>query len=136
MLVIAGLAGGGLPGGLPLAAATSAANANDSLALISLVQAIPAVRSRRGPRRRRPGRLHADKGHDYDHPRARLRRRRITPRIAHRAVETTTRLGRRRRVVERSFAWPMAPHVLARKPRRQRGSEVTTQRDMSWRGSG
>ena len=39
-------------GGLPLAVATSAANTHDSLALIPLVQAIPAIRSRRGPRRR------------------------------------------------------------------------------------
>jgi IS5 family transposase len=36
--------------GLPLAVATSAANTHDSLALIPLVQAIPAIRSRRGPR--------------------------------------------------------------------------------------
>ena len=57
-------------GGLPLAVATSAANTHDSLALIPLVQAIPAVRSRRGPRRRRPGKLHADKGYDYPHLRA------------------------------------------------------------------
>jgi hypothetical protein len=56
--------------GLPLAVATSAANTHDSLALIPLVQAIPAIRSRRGPRRRRPGKLHADKGYDYDHLRA------------------------------------------------------------------
>jgi transposase len=69
------------------------------------VQAIPAVRSRRGPRRRRPARLHADKGYDYPHLRAWLRRRRITPRIARRGVENSTRLGRHRWVVERSFAW-------------------------------
>ncbi len=97
-------------GGLPLAVAVSAANTHDSLALIPLVQAVPAVRSRRGPRRRRPARLHADKGYDYahlDYPqlRAWLRARRITPRIARRGVETSTRLGRHRWVVERSFAW-------------------------------
>ena len=92
--------------GLPLAVAVSAANAHDSLALIPLVQAIPAIRSRRGPRRRRPGRLHADKGYDYPHLRAWLRRRRIAPRIARRGVETSDRLGRHRWVVERSLAWP------------------------------
>ncbi len=92
-------------GGLPLAVAVSAANTHDSLGLIPLVQAIPAVRSRRGPRRRRPGRLHADKGYDYPHLRAWLRDRRSTPRIARRGVETSTRLGRHRWVVERSFAW-------------------------------
>ena len=92
-------------GGLPLAVAVTAANTHDSLALVPLVQAIPAVRSRRGPRRRRPGRLHADKGYDYPHLRSWLRQRRITPRIARRGVETATRLGRQRWVIERSFAW-------------------------------
>ena len=92
-------------GGLPLAVAVSAANTHDSLALVPLVQAIPAVRSRRGPRRRRPAKLHADKGDDYPHLRSWLRQRRITPRIARRGVETATRLGRHRWVVERSFAW-------------------------------
>src|SRR5918911_1335888 len=48
--------------GLPLAVAVSAANTHDSLALIPLVQAVPAIRSRRGPRRRRPDRLHARLG--------------------------------------------------------------------------
>ena len=83
----------------------SAANTHDSLALIPLVQAVPAVRSRRGPRRRRPGKLHADKGYDYDHLRAWLRARRITPRIARRGVETSEKLGRHRWVIERSLAW-------------------------------
>ena len=91
--------------GLPLAVAVSAANTHDSLALIPLVQAVPAVRSRRGPRRRRPGKLHADKGYDYPHLRTWLRRRRITPRIARRGVETSEKLGRHRWVIERSLAW-------------------------------
>ena len=38
-----------------------------------LVQAIPAIRSRRGLRRRRPAKLHADKGYEYAHLRAWLR---------------------------------------------------------------
>jgi transposase len=93
---------------LPLAVAVSAANTCDGLALIPLVQAVPAVpavRSRRGPRRRRPGKLHADKGYDYPHLRAWLRRRRITPRIARRGIAHGSGLGRQRWVVERSFAW-------------------------------
>lgn len=91
--------------GLPLAVAVSAANTHDSLGLMPLVQAVPAVRSRRGPRRRRPAKLHADKGYDYEHLRAWLHARGITPRIARRGVETSTRLGRHRRIIERSFAW-------------------------------
>jgi IS5 family transposase len=85
--------------------AVSAANTHDSLALIPLVQAIPAIRSRRCPRRRRPAKLHADKGYDYEHLRTWLRSRRITPRIARRGIETSKRLGRHRWVVERSLAW-------------------------------
>src|SRR5512144_2075063 len=91
--------------GLPLAVAVSAANTHDSQALMPLVQAVPAVRSRRGPRRRRPAKLHADKGYDYEHLRAWLRARGITSRIARRGVETSTRLGRHRWIIERSFAW-------------------------------
>ena len=91
--------------GLPLAVAVSAANTHDSLALIPLVQAIPAVRSRRGRRRRRPAELHGDKGYDYPHLRAWLRRRQIRPRIARRGLETSHRLGRHRWVVGRSLAW-------------------------------
>jgi len=91
--------------GLPLAVATSAANTHDSLALIPLVQAIPAIRSRRGPRRRRPGRLYAGLGLRLSALRAWLRRRRITPRIARRGIETSDRLGRHRWVIERSLAW-------------------------------
>ncbi|PWV74968.1 hypothetical protein DFR69_10534 [Nocardia neocaledoniensis] len=40
--------------GIPLAVAISAANTNDAEALRPLARALPAVRSRRGPRRRRP----------------------------------------------------------------------------------
>jgi len=40
-----------------------------------------------------------------DHARAWLRSRRITPRIARRGVASSTRRGRHRWVVERSFAW-------------------------------
>jgi len=91
--------------GLPLAVAVSAANTNDQQALQPLVCAIPAVRSRRGPRRRRPAKLHADKGYDVVELRRWLRRRGITPRIARRGIESTERLGRHRWKIERSIAW-------------------------------
>jgi transposase len=69
------------------------------------VQAVPAIRSRHGRRRRRPDKLHADKGYDYEHLRAWLRARRITPRIAGRGIESSDKLGRHRWIIERSFAW-------------------------------
>jgi len=91
--------------GLPLVTAVSAANTHDSLALKPLVMAIPAVRSRRGPRRRRPAKLRADKGYDYPELRHWLRHRNIAPKIARRGIESSGRLGRYRWKVERSISW-------------------------------
>src|SRR5688572_12063513 len=53
--------------GLPISGGISGADVHDSQALIPLVKGIPPIRSRRGPRRRKPGKLHADKGYDYRH---------------------------------------------------------------------
>lgn len=59
------------------------------------------------PRRRRPAKLYADKGYDYDHLRRWLRTRRIVPRIARKGVESSQRLGRHRWTVERTVrGWP------------------------------
>ncbi|MFI0349197.1 IS5 family transposase [Actinomadura sp. 9N407] len=91
--------------GLPLSVGISAANTHDKLALQPLVQGIVPIRSRRGPRRRRPGKLHGDKGYDYTDLRRWLRRRGITPRIARRGIESSERLGRHRWVVERTVSW-------------------------------
>ncbi|WP_411543912.1 IS5 family transposase [Kitasatospora sp. DSM 101779] len=91
--------------GLPLSLAISGANVHDSQALIPLTDAIPPIRSRRGPRRRRPGKLHGDKAYDHRFIRSYLRRRQITARIARRGVESSTRLGRHRWVIERTVAW-------------------------------
>nr|WP_285740832.1 IS5 family transposase [Kitasatospora phosalacinea] len=91
--------------GLPLSLAISSANVHDSQALIPLADAIPPIRSRRGPRRRRPGKLHGDKAYDRRFIRTYLRRRQITARIARRGVESSTRLGRHRWVIERTVAW-------------------------------
>ena len=58
-----------------------------------------------GRRRKRPAKLHADKGYDYRHCRQALHRRRIQVRIARQGVERADRLGRHRWVVERTLAW-------------------------------
>lgn len=92
-------------GGLPLAVALSAANTNDAFALKPLVRAIPAICSRRGPRCRRPGKLHADKAYDQADLRAWVRNRGIAVRIARQGIEVSDRLGRHRRVIERTLAW-------------------------------
>ena len=91
--------------GLPLSIGISGANLHDSQALEPLVRGIPPIRSRRGPRRRRPTKLHADKGYDYDHLRRWLRGRGITHRIARRGIESSTRLGRHRWTIERTMSW-------------------------------
>uniref|UniRef100_J2JQH5 IS transposase n=1 Tax=Streptomyces auratus AGR0001 TaxID=1160718 RepID=J2JQH5_9ACTN len=90
---------------LPLSVGISGANLHDSQALIPLVKGIPPIRSRRGRRRRRPGKLHADKGYDYDHLRRWLRKRGITHRIARKGIESSTGLGRHRWTVERTMSW-------------------------------
>jgi len=91
--------------GLPLSVGISAANTHDKLALEPLVRGIAPIRSRRGPRRRRPAKLHGDKGYDYADLRRWLRGRGITPRIARRGIESSDRLGRHRWVVERTVSW-------------------------------
>lgn len=60
--------------------------------------------SRRGPRRRRPAKLHGDKGCDYDHLRRWLRQR-GRHRIARKRIESSRRLGRHRWTIERTMAW-------------------------------
>ncbi len=91
--------------GLPLSVGISGANVHDSQALVPLVQGIPPIRFRRGRRRRRPGKLHGDKGYDYNHLRRWLRDRRITPRITRKGTDSSQRLGRHRWTIERTMAW-------------------------------
>jgi IS5 family transposase len=94
--------------GLPLAVGLSAANPHDSVLLEQLVDAVPPVkglRGRPGRPRRRPAKLHGDKGDDDPRCRQVLGRRGIRPRIARRGVESSARLGRHRWRVERSLAW-------------------------------
>ncbi|MFF4902657.1 IS5 family transposase [Streptomyces sp. NPDC001068] len=91
--------------GLPLSVGISAANLHDSQALIPLVRGIAPIRSRCGPRRRRPGKLHGDKGYDYRFLRCWLAARGIRHRLARKGVDSSRRLGRHRWVVERTVSW-------------------------------
>jgi transposase len=91
--------------GLPLTAAVTAANVNDTLLFAALLDDAPAVLTPSRRRRRRPGKLDADKAYDSAANRAYLRRRGITPRIARRGVESSTRLGRHRWRIERTLSW-------------------------------
>jgi transposase len=100
--------------GLPLAALVSAANRHDSLFVAPVLDRIAGVKGAgRGRPRRRPAKLHADKGYDHRRVRRYLAARGITARIARRGIESSQRLGRRRWVVERTLAWLLAFRRLA-----------------------
>jgi transposase len=107
--------------------ALSAANTHDSQLLEEVVDAVPAVlgpRGRPGRPRKRPAKLHADKGYDFPGCRRLLRRRNITPRIARRGIDSSARLGRHRWKVERSLAWLLANRRLT--VRYERRADVLT----------
>jgi len=73
--------------GVPLAIAVSGANRHDSMVFDRLIDAIPAVPGLDGRPRKRPAKLHADKGYDYERCRKYLRQRGITARIARRVSD-------------------------------------------------
>ena len=91
--------------GLPLAATISAANVHDSKLFEEIVDSVDPIKGRRGRPRKRPDKLHADKGYDFPRCRRFLHRRGVKVRIARRGVDSSEKLGRHRWVVERTFAW-------------------------------
>src|SRR6266536_742189 len=92
-------------GGLPLTAAVTAANVNDTLLFEALLDDVPAVLTPARRRRCRPDKVDADKAYDSAANRAYLRRRGIKPRIARRGVDSSSRLGRHRWRIERTLSW-------------------------------
>lgn len=99
--------------GIPFAVALTAANVHDCQLFETLLDAIPPLKGPGpGRPRRRPAKLHADKGYDFKKCRAACRARGIIPRIARRGIESKDRLGRHRWVVERDFAWMNAMRRL------------------------
>jgi transposase len=91
--------------GTPLTILLTAANVNETTMLEATVDAVQPIKGRKGRPRKRPDKLHADKGYDSKKNRAALRQRGITPRIARKGVESKQRLGRYRWVVERTHSW-------------------------------
>ena len=75
------------------------------MTFVRLLDGIPAILYERCPRRRRPGKLHADKGYDAEDLRTECRRRGIAPRVARRGIVSSERLGRWRWKVERTLSW-------------------------------
>jgi IS5 family transposase len=83
--------------GLILHTLLSPANTHDSVQFEPLVETNPGVRAHRhrpGRPRRRPDKLHADKGYDYPRCRRYLHQRGIKVRIARRGIESSNHLGR------------------------------------------
>jgi hypothetical protein len=78
---------------------------NDVTQLLPLIDAISAVRSRRGHSRRKPDPLFADRGYDHDTYRDQARARHIVPPTARYGTRHRSVLGTYRRTVERTFAW-------------------------------
>ena len=93
----------------------SAANLNDHLLLEDMVDGIASVRQPVGRPRKRPIKLHGDKGYDYPDCRETLRQRNIIARIARKGIESSTRLGRYRYVVERCLEWTTRFRRLVRR---------------------
>jgi len=94
----------------------SAANVHDSMMFEPMLDAITPLKTGwRGRPRHRPDKAHADKGYDDRKCRAARRRRKITHRIARKAMESTEKLGRHRWVIERTLAWLARYRRLARR---------------------
>ena len=79
-------------------------NRHDVTQLLPLLDAVPAVRGRRGRPRRRPDRLYADRGYDHDKYRRAVRAKGITPHIARRGTAHGSGLGKHRWVIEQTIA--------------------------------
>jgi IS5 family transposase len=88
-----------------LAVHLSEATRHDSLFFAPLLDAVPAIRTPAGQRRKRPAKLHADKAYDIPRCRRALQVRHIAIRIARKGVDSSQRLGRHRWVIERILAW-------------------------------
>ncbi len=94
--------------------AVSGANRHDSMLVEPILDSMPAIkRGGRGHPRRRPVKLHEDKGYDNPRVRRHQRRRGISARIARLGRDSSARLGRHRWVVERTIGWLLSYKRLA-----------------------
>ena len=81
------------------------ANAHDVTQALELVDAIPAVKGKRGRPRKRPLQAQGDRGYDSEPVRKELKKRHIWPLLAKRGEPHGSGLGVHRWVVERSLSW-------------------------------
>jgi len=86
--------------------AHTGANRHDCMVAIPLIDTIPAIKRPRGRPRRRPDKVLADRGYDYDKKiRQPLRRRGIEPVIARKNTDNGSSLGVHRWYVEATHRW-------------------------------
>lgn len=81
------------------------ANWHDVTQLIPLVNAVPAIGGKPGPRLRRPTSLYADRAYHSQMHGILLRHKGIQPHIAQRGQPHGSGLGQVRWVVERTLSW-------------------------------
>lgn len=91
--------------GRPLAQSLTPANTHDAKEALVLVDEVKPTKTKKGGRKKRPQKLHGDKGYDSKRIRQGLRERGITPRIARKGIESNQKLGRHRWVAERTLSW-------------------------------
>lgn len=91
--------------GIPLTVVITAANVTDSTVFEAVLESLAPIHQRRGRPRRWPAKMHGDRGYDARHCRAFLAQHHIACRLARKHVESGTRLGRHRWVIERTMAW-------------------------------
>jgi transposase len=91
--------------GIPLAIELTGANCHDSTQALPLLDAIPPLPGLRGRPRCRPDCVLGDRAYDAENIHRALRARHILPLLAMRNTENGSGLGRRRWVIERTFAW-------------------------------
>ncbi|GHE14362.1 hypothetical protein GCM10010339_84620 [Streptomyces alanosinicus] len=90
----------------PARGITTGGDRKDVTRLIPLIQAVPPIRGKRGRPLRRPKHLYADRGHDHEVYRDKVRRFQITPHLAQRGTGHGSGLGGYRWVVEGTIALP------------------------------
>jgi transposase len=91
--------------GVPVVLGVCAANHNDNLDTIKLIDRVPPIAGVRGRPRRRPERLQGDRGFDDEDDRQQLRKRGIIPLLAKRRTEHGSGLGKFRWFIERTNSW-------------------------------
>jgi transposase len=92
--------------GIPLAITHTGANRQDSNMAITLVDSIPPIKCPHGGRRKRPDKVQADRGYDFDKKiRQPLLDRGIEPVIARKNTEHGSGLGVHRWYVEATHSW-------------------------------